>query len=223
MSSMNTLIIGGSSGLGLAMAKLFAEAGDDVLVTGRKDPKVGYAQFQKLDLSTPELSQEIAEFVKDLSQIDRLVYAAGFYQEGRVTDLTTEQIQTMVQVGGTGLIYFMRELLAKQGSLGQLITITSTSQWTPRKLEPIYNFIKAGAGHFSNSMVEDGRVGKVLVAGPAGMDTNFWNGVDRDDLDTMLPKEWVAEQIIDNLAGDYKYKFIRVLREPARVEEVETR
>lgn len=220
---MNTLIVGGSSGLGLEMAKDFAEAGDDVLVTGRTDPKVGYAQFAKLDLSTQNLDQTIADFVKDLSRVDRFVYAAGFYQGGRVTDLSAEQIDTMVQVGGTGLIYFMREILAKQGSLGQLITITSTSQWVPRKLEPIYNFTKAGAGQFSNSMVEDGRVGKVLVAAPGGMDTPFWDGVKNVDLTKMLPKDWVAEQIIKNLEGDYKYKFIKIYREPARVEEAETR
>lgn len=220
---MNTLIIGGSSGLGLELAKIFSGQGDLVIVTGRTDPKVDYAKFEKLDLAPTNIAELIGEFVSSLPQIDRLVYSAGFYQEGRVTDLSPEQIQTMVNVGGTGLIYFMRELLDKQGELGELITITSTSQWTPRKLEPIYNFVKAGAGHFSNSMVEDGRIGKVLVAGPAGMDTKFWDGVDRDDLDTMLPKEWVAEQIVDKLNGDYKYKFIRILREPARIEEGESR
>jgi short-subunit dehydrogenase len=218
-----TLIIGGTSGLGLELAKLYAAAGDQVIVTGRTDPKSDFAQFHKLDLGGKNLAETIATFVQGLPTIDRLVYAAGFYQEGRVTDLSPGQINTMVQVGGTGLIYFMRELLAKQGELKELVTITSTSQWTPRKLEPIYNFIKAGAGHFSNSMVEDGRVGKVLVAGPAGMDTPFWDGVNRDDLDKMLPKNWVAEQIIDNLAGNYKYKFIQILRQPARIEVVESR
>jgi short-subunit dehydrogenase len=183
---------------------------------------VDFAEFQKLDLSA-EPSKAIEKLVKALPQVDRLVYAAGFYQFGRVTDLTNEQIEEMINVAGAGLIYFMREILEKQDKLQELIAITSTSQWTPRKSEPIYNFAKAGIGMFSNAMAEDGRVGKVLVAGPSGMRTKFWDGVERDDLDKMLDKAWVAEQIVKALPGDYKYKFIQILRQPARVEVADER
>ena len=220
---MNTLIIGGSSGLGLALAKEFADAGDKVIVTGRKDPAVDFAEFKKFDLSQADLPAKIKAFVQDLPDIERLVYAAGYYQEGTLTDLTDEQIEEMLNVGGRGLIYFAKYLLAKQGKLSELITITSTSQWTPRKLEPIYNFVKAGGGHLSNGLAEDGRIAKVLVAGPAGMKTAFWDGIKRDDLDTMLDKEWVAQQILQAQQDDYKYKMIRILLQPARVEEFDKR
>jgi short-subunit dehydrogenase len=219
---MTTLIVGGSSGLGLALAKEFADRDDKVIVTGRSKPDVDFAEFMKLDLSTKP-AKSIEAMVKDLPKIDRLVYAAGFYQFGRVTDLTNEQIEEMINVTGAGLIYLMRELLVKQDNLKELITITSTSQWIPRKTEPIYNFAKAGIGHFSNAMAEDGRVDKVMVAGPSGMRTKFWDGVERDDLDKMLDKAWVAEQIIRELPGDYSYKFIQILRQPARVEVVDQR
>jgi short-subunit dehydrogenase len=129
----------------------------------------------------------------------------------------------MINVAGSGLIFFMRELMLKQDSLDELITITSTSQWTPRKKEPIYNFAKAGTGMFSNAMAEDGRVGKVLVAGPSGMRTKFWDGVERNDLDKMLDKEWVSQQIVKSLEGTFKYKFIKLLRQPARVEVADER
>ncbi len=219
---MNTLIVGGSSGLGLALAKELAEVGDEVVITGRKKPEVDFAKFEQLDLSVAPANL-ITKLVKKLPNIERLVYAAGFYQEGRITDLSNKQIEEMINVAGAGLIYFMREILNKQGKLDQLITITSTSQWTPRQKEPIYNFAKAGIGHFSNAMAEDGRVGKVLVAGPGGMRTKFWDGVKRNDLDKMLDKEWVAQQILKASKGVYKYKLIRLLRQPARVEEAEKR
>lgn len=219
---MTTLIVGGSSGLGLALAKEFTDAGDKVIVTGRNKPVVDFVKFEKLDLSVSP-APLIAKLVGGLPNIDRLVYSAGFYQDGLVTDLSNEQIDQMINVAGTGLIYFMREILNKQGSLHQLITITSTSQWTPRRLEPIYNFAKAGIGHFSNAMAEDGRVEKVLVVGPSGMRTKFWDGVARNDLDKMLDKAWVAKQVLKSLPGDYKYKFIRILRQPARVEEADIR
>ncbi len=209
--------------MGLDLARRLSLLGHDVLVAGRSDPAIDFAKFLPLDLSLPDLTKTMEAFIADLPQIDTLIYAAGFYQEGTVTDLTGDQIEQMISVGGRGLIYAVKSLLAKQVTLPELITITSTSQWTPRKLEPIYNFVKAGAGHFTNSMAEDGRVAKTMVAGPAGMHTDFWEGIPRDDLNKMLDPAWVAEQIMAARNEDYKYKYIRILREPARVEEVEKR
>ncbi len=74
----------------------------------------------------------------------------------------------------------------------------------------------------SNSVSFDERVGKVLVAGPAGMNTRFWEKNPRD-MSNMLDPKWVAEQILDQYSGNFKYKFARILRGPARVEVVETR
>lgn len=219
---MNTLIIGGTTGLGLQLAKKLQANGEEVTVTGRKQPKEEVS-FRQFDLSAPELAARIDDFVKDFPPVDRLIYAAGYFQEGRITDLTERQIEEMISVGGRGLIYFMKSLLAKQDQLTELITITSTSQWTPRQKEPVYNFAKAGAAHFSNAMAEDGRVAKVLVAGPAGMRTEFWEGIERDDLDEMLDPAWVADQVIDLAKGEYRYRFAHILRQPARVEIIETR
>jgi short-subunit dehydrogenase len=220
---MSVLIVGGTSGLGLELAKKFQRGRRTVIVTGRRKPPAGMAEFRQFDLSAGDLPARIDEFVSGLPKISCFVYAAGYYQEGRVTDLEENEIEEMLNVGGRGLIYLVRSILKKQNHLDELITITSTSQWTPRKLEPIYNFVKAAAGHFSNAMAEDGRIGKVLVAGPSGMQTRFWEGVSRDDLDKMMKPEWVAEQIRKASSGKFSYKYIQILREPPRVEEVERR
>lgn len=192
-------------------------------MTGRQSLDEEGLRYEHFDLSAPDLPQRISELIERLPEINTFIYAAGYFQEGRVTDLSEEQIEEMINVGGRGLIYFTRAILAKQGKLDELITITSTSQWTPRKLEPIYNFAKAGAAHYSNALAEDGRVAKVLVAGPAGMNTAFWEGVDRDDLDKMLDPSWVATEILKLREGEYTYRFAKIMRQPARVEVVETR
>ena len=220
---MVALIIGGSSGLGLALAKRLAAGGYEVHITGRKNPKVGRLTFHALNLSGVDLSQKLEKLVKSLPKIDLLIHAAGYYQEGRVTDLSDKQIEEMLNVGGRSLIYGLRALLHKQADLPELIAITSTSQWTPRQLEPMYNFVKAGAGHFANAIAEDGHVAKVLVAGPAGMNTPFWRDQPDRDMSEMLDPDWVAEQIEAARTPHYKYKYIRILRQPARVEEVEIR
>lgn len=220
---MKALIIGGSSGLGLALAKRLVTDGYEVIVTGRRDPKVKKISFMEFDLSGDDLPKRIEAFCAKVPKLDLVVYAAGYYQEGRVTDLSVTQIEDMINVGGRGLLYGLRAILNAQGSLPELITITSTSQWIPRQLEPIYNFVKAGAGHFTNALAEDGRIQKVMVAGPAGMNTAFWKHQPDRDMSDMLDPDWVAEQIMKSRAKKYKYKNIRILRAPARVEEVEER
>lgn len=219
---MSTLIIGGTSGLGFELAKDISGTGEDVIVTGRRDIEEQGVAREAFELSGPNLPERISELVSRLPHIDTLIYAAGYFQEGRVTDLSNEQIEEMIDVGGRALIYFARDLLKKQDGLKELITITSTSGWTPRQLEPIYNFVKAGAGHFSNGLAEDGRIGKVLVVGPAGMATNFWEKSPRD-MSVMLDPAWVSEEIMKLRRDDYRYRFAKIMREPARVEITETR
>ena len=64
----------------------------------------------------------------------------------------------------------------------------------------------------------------MLLAAPAGMETNFWNrpGITSKP-QGLLDPHWVAEQINDLYAGSYKYRFAKILRNPAQVEVVVTR
>lgn len=216
---MHTLIIGGSRGIGWELAALYAAHGDSVTVTGRKQPDktIDQVTFKELDLSTSAYIQNINTFIAELGVIDRLVYAPGFYQEGTVTDISESDIVDMVQVCGTGFIFAARAVLEAQAQLSECIVITSSSQWTPRKLEPIYNFAKAGVAHFAHALSLDERVSKLMVAGPTGTKTAFH--ADRDvDMSTYHKPEWVAEQIYEQSQEQYRYKFIKILRDPAQVE-----
>jgi len=101
---MQTLVIGGSRGIGWELAKLYAAAGDMVIVTGRKAPDEPSATiaFRELDLSPADWSTKLSALLKDTGQVDRLVYAPGYYQEGTVTDLSKAEILDMIQVCGIG-------------------------------------------------------------------------------------------------------------------------
>ena len=76
---------------------------------------------------------------------------------------------------------------------------------------------------FANSLSLDSQVGKVLVAAPAGMKTSFWRETTKDTSDMLDPK-WVAEQIVKSYNdGQFDYKFIKILRNPPRVEVADAR
>lgn len=222
---VNCLIIGGTSGLGLSLAHSL-QTQYSVYVTGRRKFTEKDINFLPLDLSETEgLTERIESLIDTLPNIDLVIYAAGFFQDGTVTDVDEKQIATMLNVGLNGAIHTIRYILKKQESINEFIAITSTSQWTPRLYEPVYTAVKAGLGAFANSISLDKRVKKTLVAGPAGMDTDFWKGTDpvAHDTSKMLKPDWVADAINNTRKENYTYKFVRILREPARVEVVETR
>ena len=220
---MNVLIIGGTSGLGLELAKLYNKDAHKVIIVGRKDPQDPALEFKKLPLSKSQnLKEDIELFVGSLPIIDAFVYVAGFYQEGTLTELGTQDIKDMLDVGINAPIWFVRELLQQQGKLGQLVVVTSTNQWKPRLKEPIYTAVKAALGQFANSVSLDPRIKKTLVTGPASMNTDFWR-MTKHDKTKFNDVAWVAGQMYEALIPDYSYAFIRVLRNPARTELVETR
>ena len=220
---MRSLIVGGTSGLGLEIARLLHAGGDEVIITGRKNPDVKGLQFQKFDLDLGgELASAVDTFVSALPKVDRFFYVAGFYQEGTITELEDQDIKNMLDVGINAPIWFVRELLQNQHEIPQFVAVTSTSQWTPREKEPIYTATKSALGMFANSLSLDSRVGKVLVAGPAGMNTPFWRMTGRDTSGDNDPV-WVAKQVVEALNVDFNYAFVRILRNPPRTEVVETR
>lgn len=215
----NVLIVGGTSGLGLELAKLYRDAGMAVYVTGRRLPQEDELNFLYLNLSgkSYDLPSKIWSITRMTPPIDIFVYAAGFYQEGRISDLHTNDIENMMAVGLTAPTIFLREILKEQDDLKGFIAVTSTSQWTPRLLEPVYTAVKAGLAALAHSVSLDERVQQVLVAGPAAMATRFW---DEDGRDTtaMLDPTWVAEQIVTEYTRGESYREVAILRDPARIE-----
>ena len=209
--------------MGLEIAKQLLEKGDEVIITGRKDPGVHGLEFHTFDLDLgPDLPRAVEEFVVALPHIDRIVYSAGFYQEGNVTELQDQDIKNMLDVGINAPIWFFRELLQQQGEIAEAVAITSSSQYKPREKEVIYTATKAALGHFANSLSLDPRVQKVLVAAPEGMATPFWRATGHDTKDYNDPV-WVAKEIVNALDVDFEYAFVKILRNPPRTELVESR
>jgi short-subunit dehydrogenase len=221
MKNKTALIIGGTSGLGLELGRLLKDE-FNVYVTGRHDSKETDLGFIKLDLSSGRISDSSKAILKELSSVDLFIYAAGYFQKGTISELDDAQIQEMIDVGLTAPVTFLSYLLKSQDKLEGFIAITSTSQWTPRLLEPVYTAVKSGLGMFANSASLDPKIIKTLVAAPAGMKTKFWANTEKDTSD-MLDPQWVAEQVLELYKGEFRYKYGRILRDPARVEVVEER
>lgn len=216
------LIIGGTSGLGLALAKQYCILGHQVTVTGRNDPRLDVVNFIPLhiDEDVTSLIAHIDTLVRQVGPVHTLVYSAGFYQEGHIDELSDKEILMMIHVGITAPTLLINRLKNNPGKPLKVALITSSSQYTPRRLEPIYTMVKAGLGMLGRSLALDTDLGKVMVIAPSGMLTPFWNN--EKDTATYLDPTWAAQQIIELSAGSFKYKFAKLLRDPTRVLLEET-
>jgi len=226
---MNVLIVGGTSGLGREICALFCERGAVAYVTGRSEKSVPegshFVPFVVGDSLAP-LTRDVDTLVSVLPPIDILVYAAGFLEQGHITELSDSHIATMTNVGIVAPALIVKQLIQTNASLAGFIAITSTSQWRPREQEPVYAATKAGLAMLAWSLSLDSRIQKTLVVGPTGMRTPLWAHSDKDTSNLLSPR-WVAERIMELWDAPYSYRLARILRDPLpeedRVQILETR
>jgi NAD(P)-dependent dehydrogenase (short-subunit alcohol dehydrogenase family) len=218
------LVVGGSSGLGLELALQLVEQGWRVIVTGRTNPNKENVDFRMLDLSFGStLIGDLDAILDSIPVVDTLIYAAGFNQVGTITDISDQGILDTCSVGIIAPAMILQRLLNQQDALARFVAITSTSQWTPRLMEPVYAASKAALALFAESVSLDDRVSQTLVFAPSGMQTPFWDG-DPRDTSTMLDPKWVAEQLLTKLfSKTVAYEFVICLREPAHIKIEKTR
>lgn len=216
----NILIVGGSSGVGLELAEHYVAEGHTVCITGRSNPQILEAKFYPLDIGADRMSAQVDALLDGFSDIHTVIYAAGFLQRGTIETLDDAALISMVNLGLLVPMMLVARLKPIAPTPLKVMLITSSSGYTPRPNEPAYAAVKAGLSMFGASIARDPEIGKVLVAAPSGINTRFWEGTD-EDTSTMLNPGWVAEQIVDLSSGAFKYKYVKLLRDPARVEVVE--
>lgn len=219
----NIMIVGGTSGLWLELAKKYLALGHTIFVLGRHDPCISGLHYHHfiVDRHSDYLIQQIDTILSKLPCIHTVIYSAGYYQEWHIEQHEDWDIIDLVHTVMLAPMLIVKRLKTQTISL-KVIFITSTSQFTPREYEPIYAASKAGLGMLGNSLSLDPEIGKVLVVAPGGMQTPFWKWYQRD-ISNFLDVNRVWDQIIILSTWPFKYKYAHIMRDPARVEVVETR
>jgi NAD(P)-dependent dehydrogenase (short-subunit alcohol dehydrogenase family) len=123
MSSV--LVVGGTSGLGLEIARYYANKGDQVTLTGRDADRAAAAAIQvggdttglALDLAAPK---DIGPALAGIESVDGLVLAAIERDVNTVTDYDIERalrLVTLKLVGYTEVVHALRSRIAPDGAI----------------------------------------------------------------------------------------------------------
>jgi NAD(P)-dependent dehydrogenase (short-subunit alcohol dehydrogenase family) len=152
LSGKTALVIGASSGIGLATATLFADAGATVHAAARRRESIVEGEGGRnvtahaLDVSDQEAVWRTVEEVGESDGIDILVVAAGMnFPERRLEQLTAEGWDAMISVNLSGAFYAIRAALPYlRASQGLVVLISSVSGRWPDASGPAYQASKAG-------------------------------------------------------------------------------
>jgi NAD(P)-dependent dehydrogenase (short-subunit alcohol dehydrogenase family) len=135
LSGKTALVIGASSGIGLSVVNLFAEAGARVHAAARRRETIEEGAGGRsvvahaLDISEKRAVWRLVEEVGEADGIDVLVVAAGMnFPERRLEQLTAESWDAMISVNLSGAFYAIRAALPfLRASQGLVILISSVS------------------------------------------------------------------------------------------------
>jgi uncharacterized oxidoreductase len=204
VSGRTVLITGGSSGIGLGLAKRFRALGNTVIITGRSQDKLDAAQAQlpgihthRSDVSKAEDVASLAARIRsDFPTLDLLINNAGVF---RFQNLATpsddlEALTAELDINVAGPIRTtsaLVDLLA--ANQGAVVNVSSGLAFVPMQAAPIYCATKAALHSYTVSLRQQLR-GKVEVVElmppatrtPMTQELSDDSGFDMMDLRAML-------------------------------------
>ncbi|BAL83887.1 putative dehydrogenase/reductase [Selenomonas ruminantium subsp. lactilytica TAM6421] len=137
MQDKRILISGGTSGIGLAAAKLFAAAGAKVALMGR-DAERGERALAELatgkqaifvpgDVSSlQDCQRAVKQVVERWGGLDVLVNSAGIYVEGALEDMTEAQVDDVLATNVKGTYYLSQAAVPHlKASRGNMVNVAS--------------------------------------------------------------------------------------------------
>lgn len=135
------VVTGGSSGMGLAIARKLASEGIEVIVFDIQAPPDDF-KFFRVDIRNDD---QIKAALSSIENVDILVNNAGIYFEKYLEDTTNDEIDDMVDINIKGTYLMTRNAFPKiKARRGSIIIIASCLGLVPELTSPLYCTTKAG-------------------------------------------------------------------------------
>lgn len=208
-SNQKVLITGGSSGIGLALAKKFIDNNNTVIITGRD-----LAKLEKVKSDNPKINffqsdvtsdEEVRKLADDIDQqfggIDVLINNAGIMllldTGNNANDLTKQFAEIDINFNSPIRLvhYFLPQL--KKSKEAAIVNVSSGLAYVPFAQAPVYSATKSALHFWTRSIrlhLKPYNI-KVLELLPPVVDTPLAHGADiaEDDNLKPMPPEKLAE------------------------------
>jgi short-subunit dehydrogenase len=165
-----TLITGASGGIGLELARVFAEHDFDLIVVARREAELQAlaARCRKehgvrvhvlaMDLLVPDAAAKLVQLLEDDGlNVDVLVNNAGLMDMGSFADIDIDRHERLLQLNAVVLMSLTRRLLPAmiERGRGRILNVASTSSFQPVPSMALYAASKAFVLSLSESLSEE--------------------------------------------------------------------
>ncbi|SDT16144.1 Short-chain dehydrogenase involved in D-alanine esterification of teichoic acids [Friedmanniella luteola] len=230
----NTLFIpGATSGIGLGLARRFADAGNTVVVGGRRraqldavvaeDPRLAAVEIDVTDPAS--VASAAAEVTRRFPAVDGLVIMAGIMQTEDLTSpdflATAERTVATNLLGPLRLLSHFVPVLSRQPT-ATVMTVSSGLAFVPLPGTPTYSATKAAVHSLTESLrVQLAGTGVAVVElVPPAVQTGLMDRLAEDP--TAMPLEAFLDEVMAILADQPDVEQVLVERvKPLRFAEVD--
>lgn len=182
------IITGGSEGVGAATARLFADAGANLMLVARNKKNLEAVAEELRDKTKVEIfAMDVTDadacidvFKKsqfEFGRVDILVNNAGYHARGMVEEVEAAELARIVDVNLRAPIMLSRIALPylREAGEGAIINVGSLAGRTPVPGSATYAATKAGLRAFSLALAEELRGSKIKIGlvSPGPIDTAF--------------------------------------------------
>jgi len=189
LDNRTILITGGTSGIGLELARQLLLRGNTVIVTGRSQENLDAAQTAlpglhifRSDVSYPAAIMELHEnLLRRFPALDTLINNAGImrnlnFNQDRALDDVTREIDINLSGPIRMVQQFLPHLKTRKGAL--IVNVSSGLAFIPLSISPVYCATKAAVHSFTQSLraqLASSGISVVELA-PPGVETPLFRG-----------------------------------------------
>ena len=174
---MNTLIIGGTFGIGFELGKIYLKNSKNLIIFGRNEDKLeqiskGFLNenckviTKKLDVTSASECRSLTSVIDKVKNIDLVIYSSGFYKPNNTFDVDLDLYRKTIEVNFMGLINVMSVILPvmKNQQKGHIAMISSLAGFFGLPNSSGYGPSKAAIMNYSESIYNDCKKNNIYVS-----------------------------------------------------------
>lgn len=189
LQGMVAVVIGGASGIGLAIVERFAAEGAEVVFTGRRQPDVDAAAARTgarpivADASRVDDLSAVMDAVRESrGRIDVLVLNAGTSVNHRIEDVTADDFDQQIGLNVRSLVFAVQFALPLLTSAASVVLVGSVAGGIGTPGYAVYNASKAAVRSLARTLTAElaPRGIRVNTLSPGPTDTAMFDAVSDD-------------------------------------------